>query len=69
MTTVQINGQDRSIPDPCSVGDAVVLSGASPDERGVAVAIDGDVVPRSEWGTTMLAEGMRVEVVRAIQGG
>jgi sulfur carrier protein len=39
------------------------------DARGVAVAVDGEVVPRSEWGRLTLAEGARVEVVDAIQGG
>jgi sulfur carrier protein len=35
----------------------------------VAVAVDGEVVPRSEWGERTLADGSRVEVVDAIQGG
>jgi thiazole synthase len=37
--------------------------------RGVAVALDGEVVPRVEWASTALAEGSRVEVLAAIQGG
>jgi sulfur carrier protein len=39
------------------------------DARGVAVAVDGEVVPRSRWAATALADGARVEVVDAIQGG
>jgi sulfur carrier protein len=35
----------------------------------VAVAVDGEVVPRSGWEATALADGQRVEVVEAIQGG
>ena len=37
--------------------------------RGVAVAVDAEVVPRGEWDTTTLDDGARVEVLRAIQGG
>ena len=38
-------------------------------ERGVAVAVDAEVVPRGEWPAHELSEGARVEVLRAIQGG
>jgi sulfur carrier protein len=38
-------------------------------ERGVAVAVDGEVVPRAEWESRALSEGENVEVVRAVQGG
>ena len=41
------------------------------DDRGVdvAVAVDGEVVPRSRWADHALAEGQRVEVLQAVQGG
>jgi sulfur carrier protein len=41
----------------------------APDARGVAVALDGEVVTRSRWSDTELAEGARIEVVAAIGGG
>ena len=41
----------------------------SPQARGVAVAIDGEVVPRSGWETFAIPEGARVEVLTAMQGG
>ncbi|GID26453.1 sulfur carrier protein ThiS [Paractinoplanes brasiliensis] len=37
--------------------------------RGVAVAVNGEVVPRSTWVETELADGDRVEVLTAAQGG
>ena len=43
--------------------------GATTDARGVAVALDGEVVPRGEWEATVLREGQSVEVLAAIQGG
>lgn len=43
------------------------LGSASPD--GVAVAVDGEVVPRSVWSAPLLAEGAVVDIVTAVQGG
>jgi len=67
--TVELNGHPVELPDGATVAAAIELSGAAPEGRGVAVAVDGDVVPRSEWGATTLAEGQSVEVLAAIQGG
>ncbi len=67
--TVELNGRPVELPDGATVAAMVELSGAAPEGRGVAVAVDGDVVPRSEWGATTLAEGQSVEVLAAIQGG
>ena len=39
------------------------------DRRGVAVAVDAEVVPRSEWARRRLDDGARVEVLTAMQGG
>lgn len=66
---VQLNGRPAELPDGASVSEAVAAAGVEADPRGVAVAIDGEVVPRGEWAKTSLAEGQAVEVVRAVQGG
>ena len=67
--TVELNGHPVELPDGATVATAIERSGAAPEGRGVAVAVDGDVVPRSEWDATALAEGQSVEVLAAIQGG
>jgi sulfur carrier protein len=46
-----------------------VVAGLSSEGRGVAVAVEGEVVPRGAWARTSLAEGAHVEVVAAVQGG
>ena len=69
MIRIVLNGEPRQIEEGASVRDAALLLGAEPDARGVAVAVDGTVVPRSELETTTLSDGARVEVVVAIQGG
>jgi sulfur carrier protein len=67
--TIELNGTPVEIAPGARVGDAVARSGADPERRGVAVAVDGEVVPRSAWDDTELRDGQRVEVVGAIQGG
>jgi thiazole synthase len=67
--TVELNGRPVELPDGATVATAVEQSGAAPEGRGVAVAVDGDVVPRSEWDDTALSEGQSIEVLAAIQGG
>ena len=67
--TIELNGEQVELEDSATVASAVDLSGASDQRRGVAVAVDGEVVPRSAWDSTELSDGQRVEVVGAIQGG
>jgi sulfur carrier protein len=68
MTVVTLNGEPRELREPATVEVAVRAAGA-PDGRGVAVALDGEVVPRGQWATTEVREGQQVEVLRAVQGG
>lgn len=65
---VEINGEERELGEGASVRDAAEAIGVEPG-RGVAIALDGEVVPRSELGATLLQAGQRVEVVAAIGGG
>ncbi len=67
--TVELNGERVELPDGATVATAIDASGAAEDQRGVAVAVDGEVIPRSEWSSTALSEGQRIEVLAAIQGG
>ncbi len=68
---VELNGVWREMRDGACLADAVREAGAEPGDgaRGLAVALDGEVVPRAEWASTALGEGSRVEVLAAIQGG
>ena len=66
---VTLNGESRRLAERASVRAAVTASGATDDARGLAVAVDGEVVPRGEWDATELREGQRVEIVQAVQGG
>jgi sulfur carrier protein len=66
---VSVNGERRELPSGASVRDAALAVGVDPERRGVAVAVDGEVVPRGQLGDRALREGERIEVVAAIQGG
>ena len=65
---VELNGEPTALPDGATVAAAIEASGAAA-RRGMAVAVDGEVVPRSEWDATRLHEGEKIEVLAAIQGG
>jgi len=69
MPAVSLNGEQRTLPDGATVFDAVHATGAEGEARGVAVAVDGEVLPRAEWPGTPLDEGCHVEVLHAVQGG
>lgn len=65
--TVTVNGEPWELPDGTVVADVLQRLGAPP--RGVAVAVDGAVVPRVVWPSTALGDGATVEVFTAVQGG
>ncbi len=66
---VTLNGESRELPAEATVADAISLTGASRTERGIAVAVGGEVVPGGSWTERVLREGESVEVVHAVQGG
>jgi sulfur carrier protein len=66
---VTLNGQRTELAAAATVADAMAAAGVDEPGRGVAVAVEGEVVPRAEWGRRELCEGESVEVVRAVQGG
>ena len=66
---VTVNGEPRQLPAGATVASVVELLDVTPGARGVAVALDGEVVTRSDWPQTELREGALVEIVAAIQGG
>jgi sulfur carrier protein len=67
--TIELNGERFEIPSGASIRDAVAAAGADPDQRGIAVAVDGEVVPKRDWPARRLSEGSRIELVQAVQGG
>jgi sulfur carrier protein len=66
---VVLNGEAAELESGATVASALRALDLPAAGRGVAVAVDAEVVPRGEWAATELHEGARVEILRAIQGG
>ncbi|MFJ9866357.1 sulfur carrier protein ThiS [Streptomyces sp. NPDC101165] len=65
--TISVNGARHEVA-PGTALDALVKT-LTVAPSGVAAAVNETVVPRAQWPTTALAEGDRVEVLTAVQGG
>jgi sulfur carrier protein len=66
---ILLNGQRCDLRAGETVAAALAHLGLAADARGVAIAVDGEVVPRASWGTFALSGDARVEVLTAMQGG
>jgi sulfur carrier protein len=65
--TVTVNGEPRDLAPGVTLAD--VVSQVTDSAKGIAAALNGEVVPRRAWPDTPLAEGAQVEIVTAVQGG
>jgi sulfur carrier protein len=63
---ISINAEQLEVDDQTTV--AALLQSLGYPDRGIAVAVDQTVLPRSEW-TARLSDGAQLEVVTAVQGG
>ena len=66
---IVVNGKQQGHGAGEPLAALLGLLDVEPDARGVAVAVDGEVVPRAAWSTFEVPEGARVEVLTAMQGG
>lgn len=65
---IRVNGKALE-SSPERVLDLLIEQGFQQDTRGIAVAINGTVLPRSQWSETRLADGDDIEIVKIMQGG
>ncbi|HLG00227.1 MAG TPA: sulfur carrier protein ThiS [Acidimicrobiia bacterium] len=64
---ITVNGEDRTVPPGTTVGS--VVDSLRSERRGLAAALNEEVVPRSRWDDVTVSEGDRIEVLTAAQGG
>jgi sulfur carrier protein len=64
---VQVNGEWRAFDEGTTV--AKVLEEIGSARRGVAVALDGEVVRRGAWAEVVVPAGAKLEILTAVQGG
>jgi sulfur carrier protein len=67
--TIRVNGENEPLGAQRTLDALLAEKTADIAQRGVAVAINGAVVPRAAWRETLLRAGDSVEIVRARQGG
>lgn len=66
---IYLNGNPHDDGGEQTVAGLLRVLDLEPDARGVAVAVDGEVVPRADWSTVAIPVGAHVEVLTAMQGG
>lgn len=67
--TIVINGSSIDLDEMSTVVDALAAAGHVGGGFGIAIALNGEVVVRSEWARTRLSDGDRLEILVAAQGG
>jgi sulfur carrier protein len=67
--TLTVNGEPIELSAGSTVADVVAHLIGSADAKGIAVAVDRSVVPRSQWSSTTVLADSRIEVVTATAGG
>ena len=65
---IRINGQDEVL-NAATLAALLEEKAVDVAQRGIAVALNGAIVPRAAWAQTQLHPGDNVEIVRARQGG
>ena len=65
---IHVNGEPSTVAPGETVASLLAARGLNGGE-GVAVAVDGEVVPRGDWELRAVPDGARVEVLTAMQGG
>jgi sulfur carrier protein len=66
--TIRVNGESEPLA-AATLAALIAEKAIDTAQRGIAVALNGAVVPRAAWGETKLQPGDSVEIVRARQGG
>ena len=65
---IVLNGREAAL-EGATIEQLLAQLDVPAQGRGVAVAVDAEVVPRGQWATHVVPDGARVEVVTAVQGG
>ena len=65
---IRVNGQDELL-EVATLAALLQEKAVDTGKRGIAVAVNGAIVPRAAWAQTMLRPDDRIEIVRVLQGG
>ena len=66
---IRVNGKNKEVRLNLNIYDLLIVLELNPDQSGIAVAVDREVVPKTAWKETELLENSEIEIIRAVQGG
>ncbi len=64
-----VNGQNRAVTDASTLADLLTAMNFDPDQKGIAIAVNAEVIAHAMWASTRLCNGDRVDIIHAVQGG
>ena len=66
---IRVNGETRKVSPNLNIHDLLIDLELNPDQSGIAIAVDREVIPKAKWQEIELCEDSEVEIIRAVQGG
>lgn len=66
---IRVNSEAKEVRHNINIHDLLIALDLNPTQAGIAVAVDREVIPKTQWQATELHEDSEVEIIRAVQGG
>ncbi len=66
---IRLNGEEKQVEAKINICELLIDLELDPEQSGIAVAINREVIPKTLWKETELCENSEVEIIRAVQGG
>ncbi len=66
---IRLNGEEKKVDAKQNINDLLIALELNPDQSGIAVAVNREVIPKTLWKKTELRDNSEVEIIRAVQGG
>lgn len=66
---IRLNGEKKQVEAKINICELLIELELDPEQSGIAVAINREVIPKTIWKETELCENSEVEIIRAVQGG
>ena len=66
---IRLNGEEKNVEAQINIRELLIELELDPEQSGIAVAINREVIPKTLWKETEICENSEVEIIRAVQGG
>ena len=66
---IRLNGEEKTVEAQININELLIELALDPEQSGIAVAINREVIPKTHWKKTEISENSEVEIIRAVQGG